>query len=187
MSRKTRRAKARAKPQLSQSPLLLEQVRETGPDGKIVLHHRVVDTLGRMLKAGTTTEPMAEAGRRFGRQFIMANLDALRAPAICRIPGNGREADPGDIGIAAREQVNHALRALGGHDGAMGSAVWHVLGTACSLREWPLRQGWNGRQLRPEQVTGVLIAALDLLAVHYGMRARQGQLMKLADPQCLSP
>lgn len=34
-----------------------------------------------------------------------------------------------------------------------------------------MRQGWNGRQLRPEQVTGVLIAALDLLARRYGMRA----------------
>ena len=172
MSRKTRRAKARAKPQLWQSPLLLEEVRETDPDGRIVLHHRIVDTLGRMLKAGTITEPMAEAGRKFGRQFILAQLDPLRAPDMARIPGNGREADPGDISVAARAQVDHALRALGSHDGAMGSAVWHVLGTGCSLREWTLRQSWNGRQLRPEQATGVLIAALDLLAGHYGL-ARQ--------------
>ena len=172
MSRKTRRAKARAKSQLWQSPLLLEEVRETDPDGRIVVHHRVVDTLGRMLKAGTITEPMLEAGRKFQRQFIMAQLDPLRAPDVCRIPGNGREADPGDIGVAAREQVHRAMRALGGHDGAMGSVVWHVLGTGCSLREWTLRQGWNGRQLRQEQATGVLIAALDLLTRHYGMAQR---------------
>ena len=97
MSRKTRRAKARAKPALWQSPLLLEEVRETDPEGKIVVHHRVVDTLGRMQKAGTITEPMAEAGRKFGRQFILAQLDPLRAPDMARIPGNGQEADPGDI------------------------------------------------------------------------------------------
>ena len=173
MSRKARRAKPRAKPKLWQSPLLLEEVRETDPDGRIVLHHRVVDTLGRMLKAGTITEPMAEAGRKFERQFILAQLDPLRAPDIARIPGNGREADPGDTSLAAREQVHRALRALGGHDAGLGSVAWHVLGCGCSLREWTLRQGWNGRQLRPEQATGVLIAALDLLAVHYGMRARR--------------
>ena len=172
MSRKTKRAKARAKPQLWQSPLLLEEVRETDPEGRIVVHHRVVDTLGRMLKAGTISEPMAEAGRKFGRQFILAQLDPLRAPDMARIPGNGREADPGDISLAAREQAHRAMRALGGLDAAAGSAAWHVLGCGCSLREWTVRQGWNGRQLRPEQATGVLIAALDLLAGHYGM-ARQ--------------
>jgi hypothetical protein len=152
---------------------LLEEVRETDPDGKIVMHHRVVDTLARMLKAGTITEPMAEAGRKFGRQFILAQLDQLRAPDIARIPGNGREADPGDTSLAAREQVHRAFRALGGHDAALGSVAWHVLGCGCSLREWTLRQGWNGRQLRPEQATGIMIAALDLLSLHYGMARRK--------------
>ena len=31
----------------------LEEVREKDPDGRIVYHHRTVDTLGKMLKAGT--------------------------------------------------------------------------------------------------------------------------------------
>ena len=173
MSRKTKRAKARGKPQLWQSPLLLEEVQEVDPEGRKVTLHRVVDTIGKMHRAGTISEPMAEAGRKFKRQFIMAQLDPLRAPDIRRVPGNGREADPGDTSLAAREQVQGALRALGGHDAAAGSAAWHVLGCGCSLREWTLRQSWNGRQLRPEQTTGVLIAALDLLAGHYGMRARR--------------
>jgi hypothetical protein len=172
MSRKTKRAKARAKPAVWKSPLLLEEVRETDPDGRIVAHHRVVDTLGRMLKAGTITHVMVDAGRTFERHFILAQLDPRRAPDVRRIPGNGSEPDPGAIGLAAREQVHRALRTLGGHDAALGSVAWFVLGCGCSLREWTLRQGWNGRQLRPEQATGVLIAALDLLAGHYGMRAR---------------
>ena len=173
MSRKTRRAKARAKPALWQSPLLLEQVQEVDPEGRKVTLHRVVDTIGKMHRAGTIGEVMVEAGRKFQRQFIMAQFDQLRAPDMARVPGNGNEGDPSDIGVAAREQVHHALRVLGGHEGAMGSVVWHVLGCGCSLREWTLRRSWNGRQLRPEQATGVLIAALDLLAGHYGMRARR--------------
>jgi hypothetical protein len=102
---------------LWQSSPLLEEVRETDPDGRIVLHHRIVNTFGRMLKAGTITEPMLDAWRQFQRQFILAQLDPLRAPDMAGIPGNGCEADPGDIGLAAREQVHHVLRALGGHDG----------------------------------------------------------------------
>jgi hypothetical protein len=125
-----------------------------------------------MHKAGTITHTMVDAGRTFERQFVMAQLDPLRAPDIARIPGNGREPDPDDRTLGARRRVNGALRALGGPGAAMGSVAWHVLGCGCSLREWTLRQGWNGRQLRSEQATGVLIAALDLLAVHYGMRRR---------------
>jgi hypothetical protein len=172
-NRKQRRAKARVKPALWRSPLMLEEVCETDPEGQEVTLYRVVDTLGRMLKAGTITEPMADAGRKFGRQFALAQFDPLRAPDIRRVPGNGREADPGDINLAAREQVDCAHRALGGHNSALGSVTWYVLGCGCSLREWTLRQGWNGRQLRPEQATGVLIAALDLLAGHYGMLPRE--------------
>ena len=173
MSRKTRRAKRLAKPKGWQSPLQLEAVRETDPDGRIVVHHRVVDTLGRMLKAGTITHVMVDAGRTFERQFILAQLDPLRAPDIRRVPGNGREPDPDDMTLGARRRVNGALQALGGHDGPLGSVAWHVLGCGCSLREWTLRRAWGGQPLRPEQATGVLIAALDLLAVHYGIRARQ--------------
>jgi hypothetical protein len=172
MSRKAKRAKARAKPAVWRSPLLLEEVRETDPDGRIVVHHRVVDTLGRMLKAGTITHVMVDAGRTFERQFILAQLDPLRAPDVRRVPGNGREADPGDTTLGARRRVHGALQALGGHDTALGSVAWHVLGCGCSLREWTLRRAWGGQPLRPEQATGVLIAALDLLAGYYGMRAR---------------
>jgi hypothetical protein len=31
----------------------LEEVREFDPDGQIVVHHRLVDTLGRMVRSGT--------------------------------------------------------------------------------------------------------------------------------------
>lgn len=175
MSRRTKRTKAQLvalAPGGWKSPLVTEEVRELDPDGRIVVHHRLVDTLGRMHKAGTITAPMLDAGRIFQRQFIVAQLDPLRAPDIARIPGNGREPEPGDTTLGARRQVHGALNALGGHDGPLGSVAWHVLGCGASIREWALRQGWGGRQVRREQAEGMLIAALDLLAGHYGTRAR---------------
>ena len=40
------------------------------------------------------------------------------------------------------------------------------------VREWALRQGWGGRPVRQEQAHGMLVAALGLLAVHYGLAGR---------------
>ena len=175
MSKRRKRTKAQLvalAPDGWKSPLVTEEIREKDPDGRIVVHHRLVDTLGRMHKAGTITEPMLDAGRAFQRQFILAQLDPLRAPDIARIPGNGREPEPDNTTLGARRRVHGALTALGGHDGPLGSVTWHVLGCGYSVREWALRQGWGGRQVRQEQAQGMLIAALDLLAGHYGMKAR---------------
>jgi hypothetical protein len=47
-----------------------------------------------------------------------------------------------------------------------------VLGCGRSVREWALRQGWGGRPVRQEQAQGMLVAALGLLAAHYGLVAR---------------
>ena len=114
---------------------------------------------------------MVDAGRTFERQFILAQLDPLRAPDIRRVPGNGREPDPDDMTLGARQRVHAAMQALGGHDGPLGSVAWHVLGCGCSVRDWALRQGWGARRVRQEQAQGMLIAALDLLAGHYGLKA----------------
>ena len=54
------------------------------PDGRPVLRHRVVDTLGKMLRAGTITQEMHDAARDFQANFIIANLDPLRALPILR-------------------------------------------------------------------------------------------------------
>lgn len=43
----------------------LEEVREKDPEGRIVVHHRTVDTLGQMLRAGTITQEMHDAGKDF--------------------------------------------------------------------------------------------------------------------------
>ena len=70
--------------------------------------------------------------------------------------------------LHARRQVHQAMAALGGIGSPAGSCVWHVVGLQRSVREWAMRQGWGGRSVRQEQAQGILIAALGMLAAHFG-------------------
>ena len=142
----------------------LEEVREKDPDGRIVVHHRTVDTLGKMLRAGTIDEAMHDAAKDFQADFIVANLDPLRALPILRVPGTGREPDQSERQLHAKRRVHKALEALGGISSPAGSCVWHVVGLQRSVREWAIRQGWGGRPVRQEQAQGILVAALGMLA-----------------------
>jgi hypothetical protein len=142
----------------------LEEVREKDPDGRIVYHHRTVDTLGKMLRAGTITPEMHDAARDFQAAFIIANLDPIRALPMLRVPGTGREPDLSERQLDARRRVHKTLQALGGISSPAGSCVWHVVGLQRSVREWAIRQGWRGRRVRQEQAQGILVAALGMLA-----------------------
>jgi hypothetical protein len=146
----------------------LEEVREKDPDGRIVVHHRTVDTLGKMLKAGTISPEMHDAAKDFQTTFIVANLDPLRAVPILRVPGTGRDLDLNERQLHARQRVHRSLEALGGISSPAGSCVWHVVGLQRSVREWAMREGWRGRPVRQEQAQGVLVAALGMLAAHFG-------------------
>ena len=146
----------------------LEEVREKDPDGRIVYHHRTVDTLGKMLKAGTIDQAMHDTAKDFQAAFIVANLDPLRAIPILRVPGTGREPDLNERQLDARRRVHAAMQALGGISSPAGSCVWHVVGLQRSVREWAMRQGWGGRPVRQEQAQGILVAALGMLAAHLG-------------------
>ena len=148
----------------------LEQIREVDPDGKIVVHHRLVDTLGRMLRSGTIDLAMHDAGRDFQAAFVVAQLDSMRAMPVLRVPGCGREPDRSERQLDARRKVHEALQALGGSSSPLGCWAWHVLGCQCSLREWAMRRGWGGRPLHVQQAQGIALAALDLLARHFGYR-----------------
>jgi hypothetical protein len=150
------------------SPRELEEVREVDPDGRIVVHNRLVDSLGRMRKSGGIDEAMYYAARAFQADFTIANLDPIRAAPMLRVPGAGREPDLNERQIAARRRVHAAMQALGGIGSPGGSCVWHVVGCGCSVREWAMRQGWNGRPVRQEQAQGILVAALGMLAAHVG-------------------
>jgi hypothetical protein len=122
----------------------LEEIREKDPDGRIVIHHRTVDSLGKMLRAGTINEAMYDAAKDLEADFIVANLDPLRALPILRVPGTGREPDQSERQLHAKRRVHEAMQALGGLSSPAGSCVWHVVGLQRSVREWALL-GWPAR------------------------------------------
>ena len=146
----------------------LEEEYGADPDGRPVLRHRVVDTLGKMLRTGTITQEMHDAAKDFQASFIVANLDSLRALPILRVPGTGREPELNERQLHARRRVHEAMAALGGICSPAGSCVWHVVGLQRSVREWAMRQGWNGRPVDQGKAQGILIAALGILAAHSG-------------------
>jgi hypothetical protein len=146
----------------------LEEVRELDPDGRIVVHGRLVDSLGRMRKSRTIDQAMYDAACDFRCNFTVANLDPLRALPILRVPGTGREPELNARQVDARRRVHKALEALGGISSPAGSCIWHVVGMQQSVREWATRQGWSGRPVRQEQAQGILVAALGVLSAHRG-------------------
>ena len=173
MARCKRKTPARADagpPVIRRQDDVLEPVYEADPDGRPVVHHRNVDTLGNMLRAGTISPEMHDAARDFQARFTIAHYDSIRCMPLIRLPGGGGAADFTDAQLDARRRVGNALDALGGLGSPAGSCVWHVVGLQCSVTEWARRQGWGGRPVRVEQAQGILIAALGVLARHYGYR-----------------
>ncbi|HZP21429.1 MAG TPA: DUF6456 domain-containing protein [Bauldia sp.] len=156
--------------------VVTRKVTEQDPDGVTVTHHRTVDTIRLMLEAGTITEAMHDAARDFQAAFTIANLDRMPGidweMMIRPLPGSNRQADLSDTQVGARERVSGALEALGGYGSPAGSCVWFVVGLQTSIREWAIRQGWGGRPVRQESAQGILVAALGVLAKHYGYRDR---------------
>jgi hypothetical protein len=147
---------------------VLEPVYEADPEGRPVVHHRTVDTLGIMLRASTISQGMHDAARDFQAQFTVARYDVIRCMSLMRLPGGSGPGDFTEAQVDARRRVGKALDALGGLGSPAGSCVWHVVGLQRSIREWALRQGWGGRPVRVEQAQGMLVAALGVLASFYG-------------------
>ena len=176
MARRKRKTSARSVtglPVIRRQDDMLDPVYEADPDGRPVVHHRTVDTLGIMLRAGTITKDMHDAARDFQAQFTIARFDVVRCMPLLRLPGGSGPGDITDAQVDARRRVGRALDVLGGLGSPAGSCVWHVLGLQRSIREWAMRQGWGGRPVRVEQAQGILIAALGTLAGHYGYEKKQ--------------
>ena len=145
---------------------------DTDPDtGVVVVHRRAVDTLGQMLTNGTITQEMFDAGGMFRAQFRGAALGDMATSAMFRLPGRSTVGMT-ERNVQARANIAAAMNALGGHASAAGSCAWHVVGRECSVREWAMRQGWGGRLVPASQAQGMLVAALGVLAGHYGLTTR---------------
>jgi hypothetical protein len=151
----------------------LEEVREADPDGRPVLHYRIIDPLARMRRAGTITDAMYDAARDFQAAFVIAQLEPLRALPMLRVPGAGRAPELREHQLDARRRVHEALEVLGGINSPAGSCAWHVVGCERSLQDWALRQRWSGRPLPQGHAHGILVATLGILAARADSRRRR--------------
>jgi hypothetical protein len=84
-----------------------------------------------MLRAGTITQEMHDAGKDFQAAFIVANLDPLRAIPILRAPGTGREPE-----------LNER------HDSESIAALREALDCGVNFIDTELTPKWAGHTLR---------------------------------------
>jgi len=133
-------------------------------------HFRTIDSLGVLLRNGSVTVEMHEAGQRFNHSFVCAQLDGAGAPSLDRVRGGQWRDSLTERVVAARQRLGEALDAVGGISSPAGCALWQVAGLGRSLREWSALEGWNGRTLNPHEAKGILVAALGMLVLHYQAR-----------------
>ena len=182
MTKKTQRAKARAerKPPIGHELIrpdgsVIRYVREEDDDQKPVDHYRTVDTLALMLRNGSITGSMHDAGQQFSQDFARAFASGV---ASSRLDGLPAGTTPGQMMVeknaGAARAVRDALEAVGGNSSPAGSALWYVAGLQLSLREWALRDGWNGKRIDRDEAKGILVAALGVLARYYGYERSGG-------------
>ncbi len=138
-------------------------------DGRPAQPLRARDTIDAMLRRGTITEAMRQASENFRALFATAQLETLRAADLSRLADGVRDLPITLRQAEARKRVWLALKALGGIASPAGSCVWHVIGCEWTLKDWALRQGWNGIALRPEAASGILIGSLGILQAHFGL------------------
>ncbi len=144
--------------------------------GDIGNPHRTYDTLATLRRNGSIAGAEYDAGRAFEEDFIWARLDPLHASNPARLPASG-PAELSDLMVAGRRRVGGAMRALGGNATPAGSAVWCILGTGLTVKEWAAKCqfGQDGRSLDEKVAKGIFLGALGMLAVHYGtLRPRKG-------------
>jgi hypothetical protein len=182
MTKKTQRARAAAqkKPRIGDERIrpdgtVIRYVREEDDDKKVADHFRTVDTLALMLRNRTITEAMHDAGQQFSQDFARAFGSGVASPKLDGLPGG---TAPGQMMVernaGAARAVRDALDAVGGNSSPAGSALWFVAGLQLSIRDWALRDGWNGRRLDRDEAKGILVAALGMLARYYGYERSGG-------------
>lgn len=129
---------------------------------------RRADTLDRMVEHGVITEEMFIAGRRFQSAFRRAALDSTvcSSPDVIRAERRlgGGHMHAMDTSVAGRQAVRDAIDALGGTSSPAASVVWAVVGLEQAIAEAARRQRWGGRPVDRHMATGLLIAALAVLA-----------------------
>lgn len=150
--------------------------------GDIGNPHRSYDTLATLRRNGSIAGAEYDAGRAFEEDFIRARLEPLHASNPARVPARG-PAELSELIVAGRRRVGSAMSALGGPATPAGSAIWCILGSGLTVKEWAAKCqfGQGGRSLDEKVAKGIFLGALGMLAVHYGtLRRRSGHPKKAA-------
>ena len=150
------------------------EVTEPDPNGVEVTHHRTVDTLGLMLNSGAITTAMHDAARDFQASFTIACFDNMPQINLNSFVQSTSSAN------AARDLTGLADRCARTRRACTRCArrprlAGRIVRLACRRHavvhaRMGLRQGWGGRPVRQESAQGILVAALGVLAKHYGLR-----------------
>ena len=113
MTKKTQRAKARAerKPPIGHELIrpdgsVIRYVREEDDDCKPVDHYRTVDTLALMLRNGSITGAMHDAGQQFSQDFARAFASGV---ASSRLDGLPCGTAPGEMLIERNASAARAV------------------------------------------------------------------------------
>jgi len=173
--------KAPAKENLAEVDILNGQekadlIRDTDPDGLIVEHrikrgnyvHERLYNNGK----GSLEKELYLAAENFRMNFERGHM-AGQFAKLNMFRAKVSRFEITDNVVAARTNVIRALDQLGHNkDGSLNlssSIVWFVVGEGHSLEEWTTRIRWNGKPMDSKKATGVLIAVLERLALHYGL------------------
>ena len=105
-------------------------------DGRPARPFRTVDTLSAMLRRGTISPAMHQAGEDFRVLFHLGSLEPLRAANLARVPHRGTRDQSTSVRQGdARKKIWEALRLLGGIASPAGRLARH------RLRMEPARMG----------------------------------------------
>jgi hypothetical protein len=151
-----------------------ELVREADPDGNVTVHVRRRDTYAheRLRAQGTIPAALMEAGETFRVAMERGQL-AGRMPAVdlFKSARNTGSLDD-DVVFFARDRVHKALGALGYEPGRgrmplSAEAVWHMVGCGATPEDFCIRCRGLGWRMSEQKAIGLLIGALERLALHY--------------------
>lgn len=124
--------------------------------------HIVVGLLADLERRGRINAEEVTAGQRFHAWFELAQFETLRASDHTRtIVDGGRRVPELEYHDRARNEIDRAIRYVGGHDTLGGQCLWHVIGREISLRKWVQI---CSRNMHPQAAVGVLIQTLEYLS-----------------------
>jgi len=150
-----------------------EMIREVDPGGAIVSHpvRKSPYVHERLHSTGKIVHELYDAAEKFRMDFERAQLFGNYARLDMFKTRSGK-TEMSDRVAAAKIRINKALESLGrGKDGPnfLQSCSWNVIGSGLTLEDWTGVVRNSGGNMNADKASGILHAALELLAQHYGM------------------